>query len=211
MSILSAHALRDLIFKEQRLVVTPLLEPKRQIADGSASIDLRLGTRFIVSRKGYLPSIDTSKSDFEKNTANLQDTYYVPIGTQFVLHPGAFVLASTLEYVRLPEDLVGNVLTRSSWGRHGLIIATAIAVQPGFAGLLTLELRNLAEVPLELTPGRTVLQIFFHQVEGNPKGAFDQSAYVGTTNPSVGSFAKEQTEIETVRKFADIDKFPLVG
>jgi dCTP deaminase len=201
MSILSADSLRDLIFKEGTLVITPLLDPDKQLNKGSASVDLRLGTRFIASRKGKLTDIDTAEEDFNKKISNLHDEYYVNIGDYFVLHPGHFVLAGTLEYLQLPANLCGNVVTRSSWGRYGLVIATAVGVQPKFAGILTLELRNLADVPLKLYPGRRILQIFFYEVRQPDVDAFDRSAYLVSTKPGSGKFVSEEAEIKAIKKF----------
>ena len=213
MSIISADILRRLIFIEQNLVITPMLDPEKQLQKGSASVDLRLGTRFVVSRKGDLPCIDTKLKNFEEEVANLQDIYYVNIGKRFVLHPGHFVLASTLEYLCLPANLAGNVVTRSSWGRHGLVIATAVAIHPGFVGPLTLELRNLAEVPLILYPGRRILQVFFHEVEQTDieradPDAFDKSAYLASTKPGTGKFSLEEAEIDAIEKFPNYKGFP---
>jgi dCTP deaminase len=213
MSIKSAGILRKLIFIEKKLVITPLLEPKKQLHEGSASVDLRLGTRFEVPRKGDLTHIDPQSGDFEKKIANLQDSYYVNIGKYFVLHPGHFVLATTLETLCLPPNLAGSVVTRSSWGRYGLIIATAVGIHPKFVGVLTLELRNLAEVPLKLYPGRRILQVFFHEVEltdverTNPD-AFDKSSYLASTKPSTGKFSSEYSEIDAIQKFPKYKDFP---
>jgi len=215
MSIKSAGILRQLIFIEKKLVITPLLEPEKQLHEGSASVDLRLGTRFEVPRKGDLTHIDTQSRDFEKKIANLQDSYYVNIGDFFVLHPGHFVLATTLETLCLPPDLAGSVVTRSSWGRYGLIIATAVGIHPKFVGVLTLELRNLAEVPLKLYPGRRILQVFFHEVkltkvERTSPDVFDKSAYLASTKPGTGKFASEVAEIDAIEKFPNYEDFPFL-
>ncbi len=207
MSIKSADVLRRLIFTEQKLVITPLLDPEKQLHKGSASVDLRLGTRFMASRKGDLTHIDTKARDFEKRIANLQDSYYVNIGDSFVLHPGHFVLANTLETLCLPPNLAGSVVTRSSWGRYGLIIATAVGIHPNFVGVLTLELRNLAEIPLKLYPGRRILQVFFHDVEQTEEG-FDKSEYLASTKPGTGKFASEVAEIDAIEKFRNYKDFP---
>jgi len=210
MSIKSADVLRRLIFTEEKLVITPLLDPEEQLHKGSASVDLRLGTRFMASRKGDMTHIDTKAQDFEKKIANLQDSYYVNIGKYFVLHPGHFVLATTLETLCLPPNLAGSVVTRSSWGRYGLIIATAVGIHPNFVGVLTLELRNLAEVPLKLYPGRRILQVFFHEVEQTEPEAFDKSAYLASTKPGIGKFAPERAEIEAIEKFPKYKEFPFL-
>lgn len=207
MSIKSAISLNKMIFNERKLVITPLLEPQKQINEGSASIDLRLGTRFLASRRGDLTHIDTKIEGFSEDISKLQDEYYVNFGHFFVLHPGQFVLASTLEYMCLPPNLVGNVVTRSSWGRHGLIIATAVAIQPGYIGTLTLELRNLAEIPLKLYPGRRILQIFFYEVDKYKLKVFDKSAYLVSTKPTIGKFDSEVPEMKILDDFLDYGNY----
>ncbi len=210
MSVLSADRLRQLIFIENKLVVTPLLDIEKQLGKGSASIDLRLGTRFLATRRGDLTHIDIKDQDSEKEISNLQDSFYVPFGNPFVLHPGHFVLDTTLEYLSLPPNLAGNVVTRSTWGRHGLIIATAVGIHPKFVGVLTLELRNLAEIPLKLYPGLRILQVFFHEVTGvqPDTDAFDRSSYLVSTKPSTGKSASEQDEMAIIDKFQKYQQFP---
>jgi dCTP deaminase len=83
----------------------------------------------------------------------------------FYLHPDEFVLASTLEFFRLPADLAGRIEGRSSWGRQGLLVhATAGFVDPGFAGVLTFELSNAGRLPIKLTPGFRIGQVCFFQM-----------------------------------------------
>lgn len=146
---------------ENRLVVTPLLSAS-QI--GEASIDIRLGNDFIVTRRGNLASIDPAREDIKESRH--QTRHYVNFGDSFYLHPNELVLAGTLEYFRLPKSVAGAVTSRSSWGRAGLVIATATAVHPGFTGSITLELVNLGEVPLVLYPGLPVAQLVLSGCEG---------------------------------------------
>lgn len=146
---------------EDRLIITPLLE-SAQI--GQASIDVRLGNDFIVTRRGNLVSIDPASEDVRQH--RYQTRHYVNFGESFYLHPHELVLASTFEYLRLPRSVAGNVTSRSSWGRAGLVIATATAVHPGFTGAITLELINLGEVPLVLYPGVSVAQLVLADCEG---------------------------------------------
>jgi dCTP deaminase len=146
---------------EERLVVTPILS-ESQIDEDQASIDLRLGSVFLTFRRGHTTTIDWSDHGRELGV----DRTYVRLGERFVIHPNQFVLAQTLEYVRMPGDLLGYVVTRSSWGRTGLIVATAVGIQPNFTGVITLELRNLGDVPVELWPGTSILQLFLHSLSG---------------------------------------------
>jgi len=140
----------------ERLVVTPILDAA-QIDASQASVDMRLGSLFLSLNRGQVASVD-----WTSNEALSFARTYVPLGETFVLHPNHFVLAETLEFVRLPRDLVGYVVTKSSWGRTGLIVATAIGVHPNYSGVIALELRNLGDVPVSLHPGTLMLQIFFH-------------------------------------------------
>jgi dCTP deaminase len=165
----------------KRLYIRPLLDPERQV--GVCSVDLRLGCEFIASRRtniAYLSPLAQSPSDQLK----WQEPFLVPRRKELVLHPGDLILGSTLEYVRLPAGMAGFVTSRSSWGRVGLVIATAIAIHPGYRGIITLELTNVGTVPLRLCPGVRVAQIVFNRSsgEGEYGGNFDCP-----TAPAVGN------------------------
>ncbi|HPU77753.1 MAG: dCTP deaminase [Synergistaceae bacterium] len=142
------------------LVVTPLLDIKRQL--GRASLDVRLGLEFVLFRRGYIPSLDAGRS--RHPIADYYDRARLEYGDVFVLHPGQFALSSTLEFFKLPSDVMAYVIGRSSWGRLGLVIATATFVDPNFRGSITLELVNEGEVPLVLYPGTRVAQLVFHRL-----------------------------------------------
>jgi dCTP deaminase len=101
------------------------------------------------------------------------------------LHPRNFVLGVTLEWLKMPPDLAGYIVGRSSWGRRGLIIATAAGVHPGFTGCLTLEITNLGEIPIEVRPGMAVSQLFLHSVDGG--GGRDASPFGGRSRPTLGT------------------------
>lgn len=149
-----------------RLIVSPLLVPGEQLRSDQASIDIRLGFEFALVSPSVSGSIDEFSSDtLSRLSSDLYRKEYVPLGGSLVIHPHQFILAATLEYIRLPADLMSYVIGRSTWGRLGLIVATAVGIQPGFAGTLTLELRNLGETPLTLYPGQTIGQLFFHDVQ----------------------------------------------
>ena len=112
----------------------------------------------------------------------------------FYLHPNELVLTATLEYFKLPSNLAGYVTSRSSWGRAGLVIATAVAVHPGFTGTVTLELVNLGEVPLALRPGLNVAQFVFFQCTG---GVQYDGRFVGQISPqSSTSRENEKKDLE---------------
>jgi dCTP deaminase len=190
------------------LVIRPLPN-KESLETNTVSVDLHLGSWFAVMRHSRVPMLHldddrerivskagVSSSQIEiledqlpiglaTNEANIAKTYYVPFGRPFVLHPQHFVLAVTLEWLRLPNDLAGYVIGRSSWGRRGLIIATAVGVHPNFVGCLTLELTNVGEVPIAVKPGAPICQLFLHAVEsGGPLTSASQ--FASTRKPFIG-------------------------
>lgn len=140
----------------QRLVITPLLE-KDQIK--GVSVDLRLGYSFILFNRANIPAFDPVKPRSESDLEKYMQRLTLSRGKTLHLHPGEFALGATLEYIALPNDLSAHVTSRSSWGRAGLVIATAISVAPGFRGVITLELANVGVAPLTLRPGVRLAQI----------------------------------------------------
>jgi len=174
MTALSSAALRNRLAEKKlarRLVVCPLLDPDNQLKAGQASIDIRLGFEFCLVSPSAVGVVDEF-ADGENRLESLSQLYrreYVPLGGKIVIHPHQFMLAQTLEYLRFPPDLMAYVVGRSTWGRLGLIVATAVGIHPNFAGSLTLELRNLGETPLALYPGQVIAQLFVHDVRA-PNG-----------------------------------------
>jgi dCTP deaminase len=143
------------------LVVTPIIDAEEQIGD--ASIDIRLGPDIIVSRRATgATAFDPSDGEaFGEALHRRQEYVRRGIGDPFHLQPGEFVIARSLEYVVLPDDISAEALGRSSWGRLGLTIATATHVQPGFKGTITLELANAGNTAIVLEVGLCVAQLVF--------------------------------------------------
>ncbi len=136
-----------------RITITPYDETMVQ----PASIDIRLDTRFRVFRNYKYSFIDPRMPQDE-----LTELLTVTGGEKFFIHPGEFMLGNTVERVALGSDLVGRVEGKSSLGRLGLIIhATAGYIDPGFDGHITLELSNVANLPIRLYPGMKIGQISF--------------------------------------------------
>ena len=191
MSALSTTAIRDRLASEnlqERLVISPLLGPAAQAKQGQAAVDVRLGFEFCVVVASSFGAI-SEFGDGDNQTSNFGKLYrrrFIPFGRSITIHPHQFMLAQTLEYLRFPSDLMAYVVGRSTWGRLGLIVATAVGIHPNFAGNLTLELRNLGETPLTLFPGQTIGQLFVHSVvdaDGLPsKEAAPEAQYVGTVD-----------------------------
>jgi dCTP deaminase len=136
-----------------RIVIDPLDEQCIQ----PSSVDLRLDRLFRVFLNHTMPVIDV-KEDLEDLTRLVE----IGEGEAFILHPGEFVLGSTYERVTLPDDLVGRIEGKSSLGRLGLLIhSTAGFIDAGFSGYLTLELSNVANLPITLYPGMKIGQVSF--------------------------------------------------
>jgi len=181
-----AKQLREPANKKDPLVVRPEPDLKELEKSGAASLDLRLGCWFQIFRQNRVSYLDVYNQEADvPNETRLTKRVYVPFGDPFVLHPRTFVLAVTLEWIRLPANIAGYVVGRSSWGRHGLIIATATGVQPGFTGCLTLELTNVGEVPIIIKPGTTICQIFLHSVQVADPDLVDLSTLIGHRQPTI--------------------------
>lgn len=182
-----------------KLVVTPL--PRRGV--GGASIDVRLGSKFIVFQRTQTHSFKTANP--EADPRRMQRMAEFGSNEHFVLHPGELVLASTLEYFAFPADLAAMVITRSSYGRVGLMTATAVEVHPHFRGCLTLELVNHGQLPIELRPGERIAQLMFIVVDP-PAPAPEPPSYDCPTGPRFSGarhYADELPPINDVKSEDD--------
>lgn len=136
-----------------RIVVEPLNPSDIQ----PSSIDLHLADEFRVFYNSRHPYIDPLADQ-----PDLTELVHASATEPFVLHPGEFVLGATVEHVELPADIVARLEGKSSLGRLGLLIhSTAGFIDPGWKGRLTLELSNVANLPVLLTPGMPIGQISF--------------------------------------------------
>jgi len=177
---------------DQRLVVCPMLDAK-QI--GPASIDLRLGTEFMEVQR-------TKQGVLDPFSTHDEQRFNIAFGNQLIIHPGQFLLGSTLEYLRVPRQLAGQVLNRSSWARNGLLVATAVSVHPGFTGALTLELVNSGTVPLKLITGSRIYQLVLWKLNQETSQPYPAAAKYDTPlgpQPSkLDREAEEQARITAV-------------
>ncbi len=197
MTLLGRKDLEHAIYEEEdldrRLIITPLLD-RGQI--GRGAVDLRLGTEFLLLRRTRRPGLDPSANS-QQDVDEMQDRVVVPFGEPLRLHPAHFVLAATLEFLRLPDDMAAYVVGRSSWGRVGLIVATAVFVHPGFRGCLTLELVNDGDSPIALSPGLRIAQLVIHRLEGPaPERECEEDKYVAPVRPQPSRLASEQSDFE---------------
>jgi dCTP deaminase len=155
-----------------------------------SSVDLHVDRYFRTFHNARHPFIDVKKA-----MDDLTELVEVESDEAFILHPGEFVLGSTSEYVRLPVDLVARLEGKSSLGRLGLLIhSTAGYVDPGFEGHLTLELSNVANLPITIYPGMKIGQISFFRLTSeaeNPYGSGPVgSKYQGQRGPTPSRFHK---------------------
>lgn len=167
------------------LEITPIGSLEKQLQP--CSVDLRLGWEFQLFQnrtEGECRAIDPSSFHKEEwmQAMTLRE------GEPFVLHPGDFALACTIETVSIPDTLLGRVDGRSSIGRLGILVhATAGLIDPGFKGILTLELANIGQHPVFLDPGMRICQISFERLSSPcrvPYGSRQGSKYqhqVGAT------------------------------
>lgn len=181
-------------------VITPQPDLEELKKSGSASIDLRLGSWFLTLRQARVPALDIYKGESDiPSESKLTKSHYVPFGDYYILHPKTFVLGITLEWIRLPKKFAAYVVGRSSWGRHGLIIATATGVHPGFTGCLTLELSNVGEIPITIKPGTKICQLFIHDIKTTVPEKLDISQFVGRRKPILGAITLDDVAFKLAK------------
>ena len=184
--ILSDRDIRSAI-EAGRIVIDPFSPDAIQ----PSSIDLHLDRRFRVFRNSRYPYIDVREEQ-----PDLTELVGIEGDQPFILHPGEFVLGSTLERVSLPDDLVARLEGKSSLGRLGLLIhSTAGYVDPGWDGNLTLELSNVANLPITLYYGMKIGQISFQRMSSAVDVAYGDarigSKYRGQRDPTASLYHRD--------------------
>jgi len=181
--VLSDRTIRRFL-DEGRIEIDPyddaLLQP--------SSVDVRVDRYFRVFHNARYPFIDVKQPQEE-----LTELVEIAGDSPFILHPGEFVLASTLERIKLPDDLVARLEGKSSLGRLGLLIhSTAGFIDPGWDGHVTLELSNVANLPITIYHAMPIGQISFMRMDGpveRPYGSDETgSKYQGQTEPTPSRF-----------------------
>ena len=179
-SVVLSDATIARFLEEGRIEIDPYDEALLQ----PSSVDVRVDRLFRVFHNNRYPFIDVKVEQEE-----LTELVEVEGEQPFVLHPGEFVLGSTLERVRLPDDLVARLEGKSSLGRLGLLIhSTAGFIDPGWDGHVTLELSNVANLPITIYAGMKIGQISFMQMTEPASLPYGSSAlgskYMGQRGPT---------------------------
>ncbi len=156
-----------------------------------SSVDLHVDAQFRVFANSRYPYIDV-----KKEMPELTELVDMADGEPFILHPGEFVLGSTLERVGIPDDMVARLEGKSSLGRLGLLIhSTAGYVDPGWDGFLTLELSNVANLPITIYAGMKIGQISFFRLSTPAETPYGSKAthskYQGQRGPTASRFFEE--------------------
>lgn len=193
MAILSDKDIKEYLNKKKILIET--LEDEQQIQP--SSVDMRLGDEFKVFKVIRKPYIDPKDPE---DVASYMESSIVKKGEAFIIHPNEFALATTQEYVKVPDDLVARVEGRSSMGRLGVTMhVTAGYIDPGFEGKITLEISNIGAMPVALYPGQRVCQIVFETMTSpseKPYGHPERnSKYMGQKRPE-SSKIKQDYELK---------------
>lgn len=185
MSVLSEACIKERlrlpITNPASLAVTPLLTP------GSAfdvdSLDVRLGTHFLLPQVPPEPFYYPSKK-----LAAGHVRVHVPMGAYIVVPAHQTVLGATLEFIKLPYDVCGEILTKSSVARTFVVIETAPWIHPYYRGCLTLEIANVSNTPLLLYPGRLIGQLVLMNIERPMKDLNLSGSYLGPVYPEAPKF-----------------------
>jgi dCTP deaminase len=183
--VLSDRTIRRLL-DEGRIGIEPYAEELLQ----PSSVDVRVDRLFRVFRNSRYPFIDV-KQEMEELTELVE----IDADEAFILHPGEFVLGSTLERITLPDDLVARLEGKSSLGRLGLLIhSTAGFIDPGWDGHVTLELSNVANLPITIYYGMKIGQLSFVQLSEPAEHPYGSgglgSKYQGQAGPTPSRYWK---------------------
>lgn len=167
----------------EALFITPPPFPQDFDVD---SVDLRLGRHFFVPKGHRAPCFCPGLTEPE----HLYDEQYIPMGTYLVLSAHSTILGATLEFIKLPCDMAGQILTKSSWARTFITIETAPWIHPLYRGCLTLEIANASNTPIVLYPGVKIAQLVLLGTESSRirKDRIGGS-YIGPVRPEPGIIA----------------------
>lgn len=176
------------------LVVTPLLFRKETDVFDADSIDLRLGCYFLLPKALDQPFFSPDRS----SATSLHVKVHVPLGKFLVVPAHQTILGATLEFIKLPNDVAGEVLTKSSVARTFIVVETAPWIHPQYRGCLTLEIANVSNTPVLLYPGRSICQLVLMHVtptRKDKKKAKPDTSYFGPVYPEAPKFRDPQDDL----------------
>ena len=177
----------------ESFVVTPLMKPDQ--AFDADSLDLRLGCHFLVPREAQQPFFCPDN----KSSNLIHRKLHIPLGKYLVVPAHQTVLGATLEYIKFPYDVSGQILTKSSVARTFIVIATAPWIHPNYRGCLTLEIANVSNTPLLLYPGRLIAQLVLLKFIPKPaKPLRLEETYLGPTLPESPRFKNPEKDLEAI-------------
>ena len=148
------------VSKKRSLVITPLLFREESDIFDAESVDLRLGCHFLLPKTLDQPFFSPDKS----SATSLHTRVHVPLGQFLVVPAHQTILGATLEFIKLPSDVSGQVLTKSSVARTFIVVETAPWIHPQYRGCLTLEIANVSNTPVLLYPGRPMCQLILMRI-----------------------------------------------
>lgn len=183
----------------QQLHIRPLLD-QSQVT--SISVDLRLGCDFLVSIKCRDPFIDaTRENDAYENIYKFYQETRRQIGETFFLHPNQTIMASSLEYIKLPNDVAAIIDMRSSYARMGLTMNSSL--EPGYCGCVSIVLTNTSMNPIKLTVGTRLFSMKFVRVGNDTPNYFEnRRKYMCQVRPVLSNIFedKDLEHLEKIRK-----------
>ena|ERR1039457_2742216 len=181
MSVLAKKEIEDRLERSIKdrssLVVTPILDRKE--AFDSDSLDLRLGCYFLFPKTPPRPFLHAGSPPSEHSNLRV----HVPIGRHLVVPAHQTVLGATLEFIKLPFDVSGQILTKSSVARSFIVIETAPWIHPNYRGCLTLEIANVSNTPVLLFPGLPIGQLILMNVSAADPPEVLTGTYFGPIYP----------------------------
>ena len=176
---------------EKRISFSPALDLSSQL--GSCSVDLRLGNSFRVFKHSQYPFIDPHD---KKLAGDMMEEEIISQESKFILQPGDFVLATTIESFKLPDDLLARLEGRSSLGRLGIVVhSTASIFEPGWDGVVVMELGNLGRMPVVLYPGMRICSLTFEELSSSAEVPYNQkknAKYIKQKTPLASKIAEEK-------------------
>jgi len=181
----------------ESIVITPM---PREKAFDSDSVDLRLGSHFLVPQVPPSPTWGSAQLGGHSHTR-----IHVPLGSYFVVPSHETVLGVTLEFVKLPKDLSGQILTRSSVARCFMVIETAPWIHPLYRGCLTLEIANVSNTPLTIFPGLPIAQLVLLRNDHEAAPGMPEGSYVGPVFPEepVRKLLNEQMRVAGISRYRE--------